>query len=95
MIVFLRNEMQAAEKDTVCCAIKTRHVEVFHGGEGYERIELCYPEDVTYINIEHSCYRWGELYEFFIMYDDADEYIIRDAFPLCKWFVGDDDEPTV
>ena len=82
MIVFLRNEYQ--DKDTVCCAIKVGHFEVFHGGG--DRIEITYPEDVTQIGVEGDCYRWGELYEYCMIYENEQEYIIRDEFPLCKWF---------
>jgi hypothetical protein len=90
MIVLLRNEMEDNHADTECCAIKTPHVE-FMGGH----IEIVYPRngDITHIDVLRNnagggCpdFRWGDTYDFCILYDDDCEYLIREEFPKCKWF---------
>ena len=93
MIIFLRDEMQDDHADTECCAIKTCHAEVFPN-----RIEIIYPHDgdITYIDVLPESgdinFRWGEVYDFCIMYDDSDEYMLREEFPNCKWFTDIDKE---
>ena len=90
MIIFLRDEMQDDHADTECCAIKTRHAEVFAAV-----IEVIYPYDgdITYIDVMPDSgdisFRWeGEVYDFCTMYDDDSEDMLREEFPKCKWFLN-------
>jgi len=89
MIIFLRHEIHNDRTlDTECCAIKTCHAEFFAN-----RVEIIYPHDgdITYINVLPEGgdvnFRWGEVYEYCTMYDNDDEYIVREEFPRCKWFI--------
>ena len=88
MIILLRDETQNNHADTECCAIKTCHAEVFS-----TVIEIIYPHDgdIAYIDVMPDSgdvnFRWGEIYKYCIMYDNESEYILREGFPKCKWFI--------
>ena len=85
MIILLRNEMFNDKAKRKACAIRTNHVEFFP-----DRVEVIYPYgcDITYIPITEKKHDfvWGGKYAFCVLYDDKDEYLIRDEYPKCKWF---------
>jgi len=96
MIVFLRNWMkegkptkgdpQGRHSGTQCCAIRVSHVEFFTGAEA--RVEIIHPYngDMTHIEVEGDRFKWGEVYDYCILYEDEQDYIIKNDFPKCKWF---------
>jgi hypothetical protein len=90
MIILLRDEMQGDHSETECCAIKTRHAEVF---AAVTEVIYPYDGDIAYIDIQPEngdvSFRWDrEIYGFCIMYDDDREDALRYEFPKCKWFIN-------
>jgi hypothetical protein len=89
MIVLLRNEISHDTQSVECCAIRTNHVEFFGN-----RIEIIYPSDgdvtqIDVINRDGDLYfRWGETYDFCVLYDDDSEadVFLNEDFPKCKWY---------
>jgi hypothetical protein len=81
MIILLYG-LSGSKERKAARAIKTTHVEFFHN-----RVEFLQDESTTHIDIvgPNHDFVWGEQYDYCLVYDNDDEYVIRDAYPKCKW----------
>lgn len=78
MLILLRNCIKDVESETPARIVKASHVEFFS-----DRIEF-YNDVVehSYITIlKNGDFAYGETYDFCIIYNDEDAYILEDSFP--------------